>query len=306
MCTNMPAPILGQGQDDADQPNSRCRAVKRERCLCRIEHHSLTLSSPSSDTTQRLPHRSSTIQAGIRETTKTVHGNEDVDTTGRKSNKTVHSYPHRHLNPKNSHGRGSAPATRLHSRWNSSSRAIVDKPPSQPLSCRQLSRGTSSTVSVKESQHHKDPNTTEVRRLQHSDSMWTSGGAGITNERPPLRRGKAFRGLWASGGAGTTNQRPPLRRRRAFKRFHHGACRWSSSSRAALDRAPSQAPAPHRMIVGLSIDSAPKPSVEMKDGDIFKMSVMALCIFNMSGKPPASLKSPERCRIPMPIVSTSA
>jgi hypothetical protein len=130
-----------------------------------------------------------TIQAGTRETTKTVNGNKDVETGG-KFNETEHSYLHRHLNQENSHEQETVPAvTRLHSRWSSSSRDVVDKPPSQPLSCRRMSRGRPST-----------------------------SRAGTTTVRPPLLRGKAFR------------------------RLLHGACRWTSSSRSALDRVPTLAP----------------------------------------------------------------
>jgi hypothetical protein len=126
-----------------------------------------------------------TIQAGTtRETTKTVNGNKDVK-TGRKSIEKVHSYLHRHLNRENSHKQETVPAvTRLQSRWSSSSRDIVDTPPSQP------SRGRPST----------------------------SRAGTTTTVRPPLLRGKAFR------------------------RLLHGACRWTSSSRSALDRVPTLAP----------------------------------------------------------------
>jgi hypothetical protein len=199
--------------------------------------------------------------------------------------------------------------TRLHSRWSSSSRDIFDKPPSKPLSCRRMSEGRpSSATSVKES-HQEDPGTSKVRRPHQSDSMWTSGGAGTTTVRPPLLRGKAFR--WTSGGTGTTTVRPPLRRGKAFKRYLQGACRWTSSSRSALDRVPTPAPAPHRMIVGSSSVSALKPSVEMKDRDIFEIAQMALCIFNVPGKPPASIKSPVCCLPPRmtthaPIITENA
>jgi hypothetical protein len=182
-----------------------------------------------------------TIQAGTRETTKIVNGNEDVQ-TGRKSNERVHSYLDRHLNQESSHKQERISSiTRLHSRWNSGSRDMVDKPPSQPRSRRRMSGGRPSSATLVKESHQEDPRTSEVRRLQQSDSMWTSGGARTTNIRPPLRRGKAFR------------------------RFHHGACRWTSSSRSALDRVPTPAPAPHRMIVGLSSVSALKPYYIGKD-----------------------------------------
>jgi hypothetical protein len=63
------------------------------------------------------------------------------------------------------------------------------------------------------------------------------------------------------------------------------------------------------MIMGSSGISAVKPSVEMKDRDIFEITCMALCTFNMSGKPPASIKkspvSPPRKPHAAPIVSNS-
>lgn len=203
-----------------------------------------------------------TFQAGTRETTKTVI-----------------------LNQENSNEEKIAPAaTRLHSRWSSNCWDIVDKPPLQPLRCRQMSGGQPRSVaSVKES-HHEDPVKSEVRRLQQSDSMWTSGGAGTTKARPPLRRGQAFR------------------------RLLHGACRWTSSCRATMDRVPTPAPAPHRMIMGSSSASVLKPSVEMKDRDIFEIALMALCKYNLSGKPQASIKSPVSppMKPHAPIVSRSA
>jgi hypothetical protein len=139
-----------------------------------IKHRSQWSSSPSSDSTPRLPHRSS-------ETTKTV------DTTGRMSGDTAHSFPHRHFDQENSHERESAPAAKLHSRWNSSSRIIVDRSPSQLLSCRRMGRGPSSAVSVKES-HHEDRST--VGRLQDSDSRWSSGDRAAFDTSPsqPLAR----------------------------------------------------------------------------------------------------------------------
>jgi hypothetical protein len=207
-----------------------------------------------------------TIQAGAREATKTVNGK---------------SYLHCHLNQENSHERDSVPAaTMLHSRWSSSTWDIADKPPSQPIRCRPMSGGQPRSVASVKENHPEDLATSKLRRRQQSDSMWTSGGAGTTKARPPLRRGKAFR------------------------RLPHGACRWTSGCR---DRVPTPAPAPHRMIMGSSGISAVKPSVEMKDRDIFEITCMALCTFNMSGKPPASIKSPVSppMKSHAPIVSNS-
>jgi hypothetical protein len=81
---------------------------------------------------------------------------------------------------------------RFHSRWSSSVRVtIVDRPPSQPPNCRQMSGGPSSD-SVKESQKypgvgdaHRRGNAFE-RLQRQSDSKWTSGSGDIT-DRPPLQ-----------------------------------------------------------------------------------------------------------------------
>jgi hypothetical protein len=182
MC-NIAAPILlVEGQNDANQSTPRYRIVTRESCLGPIENHSLRSSSPSSDSTLRMPHRASTTQEGIRETTKTVSEYGDVD-TGRKSNTKVHLYLHNHLNHEKSHERGSAPAASLYSRWSSSARITVDRPPSQPLSSCQMSRG-SSNVSVKEGHDEYRGERSDskslsrlgstVGRLQDSDSRWSS------------------------------------------------------------------------------------------------------------------------------------
>jgi hypothetical protein len=114
-----------------DQPTPRYRTARRESCLGPIDHHSPRPSSPPLDFTPRMPHRTSTSQEGMLKLTTIVYGSEDVD-TGRKYNKRV--------NQDNSYGQESA-AGRLHSRWSSSSRVIIDRPPSHPLSCRQMSGG---------------------------------------------------------------------------------------------------------------------------------------------------------------------
>jgi hypothetical protein len=154
------SPILAKPQD-ADQPTSRCRTtVERESRLSRIEYRSPPQRSYSTDSTPRMPQRTSTAQEGIRETTKTVPSRSySSDSTPRmphrSSTKRVHSHRHHHLNQDDSQERTPAPPTRLLSRWSSSARLIVDDgPPSQPLSCCQMSRGQSS-VSIEES-HHED------------------------------------------------------------------------------------------------------------------------------------------------------
>jgi hypothetical protein len=89
---------------------------------------------------------------------------------------------HQRLNQENVHERESA-VERLQSRWSSSSRVIVDRPPSHPPTRRQMNRRPSSG-SVKES-HHKDPDTGNSR-LRRSNSKWASG-SGVITDSPPLQ-----------------------------------------------------------------------------------------------------------------------
>jgi hypothetical protein len=96
---------------------------------------------------------------------------------------------HQCLNQEFVHERESA-VERLHLKWSSSSRVIVDRPPSQPLSRRQMSGGPSSG-SVKdihegpgEGDAHRGGNVSE--EFQLSDSKWASGSLMIT-DRPPLQ-----------------------------------------------------------------------------------------------------------------------
>jgi hypothetical protein len=154
----------------------------------------------------------------------------------------------------------------LHSRWSSSSRGVVDTPPSQPLSRRQMSGGPSSG-SVIESQ--TDPGVCNahrrgsvVERLQPSDLKWTSG-SGVSADRPPLQ--------------------PLSRRGSAVGKLHQQIdSRWSSGSRAAtFDNASSQVLARRRMLVKPSnVSAAFKHSVEMKNHDKFETTIRAFCILN--------------------------
>jgi hypothetical protein len=81
---------------------------------------------------------------------------------------------------------------RLQSRWNSGSRVIVDKPPSQPFNLRQMSRRPCRGSVKKSYRYHKDlvmghsrrENT--VARLQQSNSNWASS-SGVITDSPPLR-----------------------------------------------------------------------------------------------------------------------
>ena len=80
---------------------------------------------------------------------------------------------------------------RLHSRWSSSFRVIVDRPPSEPLSRRKMS-GRPSSVSVDESQQDVGVGDAHRRgyaleRLRQSDSKWTVGSRRVSTDRPPLQ-----------------------------------------------------------------------------------------------------------------------
>jgi hypothetical protein len=85
---------------------------------------------------------------------------------------------HQCLNQENVHEREGA-VERLQSRWSTSCRAIVDKPPSHPPTRRQMG-GRPSSGSVKES-HHKNPYTDN-----RSNSKWDCG-SGVIADSPPLQ-----------------------------------------------------------------------------------------------------------------------
>jgi hypothetical protein len=89
---------------------------------------------------------------------------------------------HQHLNQENVHEREGA-VEALQSRWSSSCRAIVDRPPSHPPTRRQMG-GRPSSGSVKES-HLMDPHTGNSRRGL-SNSKWNSG-SGVITDSPPLQ-----------------------------------------------------------------------------------------------------------------------
>jgi hypothetical protein len=153
----------------------------------------------------------------------------------------------------------------LQSRWSSSSRTFVDRPPSQPLGRRQMSERPSSS-SVEENCHN-DPDTgnslgeSAVERLQRINSKWTSSSA-VTTDRPPLqplsRRGSTVGGLQQSGS------------------------RWSSGSQAAFDTASPKALVRHQMIAQPISVSAIKHSDAMENHDIFETTIRTLSILNQS------------------------
>jgi hypothetical protein len=132
---------------------------------------------------------------------------------------------HQRLDQEHVHEREST-VEKLQSRWSSSYRDIVDIPPSQPLSRRQMG-GRPSSGSVKES-HHKGLYTgnsqrgSAVGRLQGRNSRWTSCSGVITDSPPlqPLSRHQSRRGSadgrvqrsnsrWTSG-SGVITDRPLL------------------------------------------------------------------------------------------------
>jgi hypothetical protein len=120
--------------------------------------------------------------------------------------------------------RESAVEQRLHLRWSSRSRVIVDRPPSRPLS-RQMSGGPSSGGSVKESR--KDPGAGDAhrrgnasKRLHQNHSRWASG-SGVINDRLPFQS--------------------PSCRGSAVERLQQSDSRWSSGCRATFDATSSRA-----------------------------------------------------------------
>jgi hypothetical protein len=198
------APILREGQDDADHPTSRWCTVESESCIgpIELEHRSPPQErSCSTDSTPRMPQHTSTStqEQGIQETTnKTVpswsYSADSVpQVPQRTSTKRVRSYRHHHLNQDDSHERKPAPPTSLPSRWSSSARLIVDGPPPQPLSCCQMSRGPSSSVAVNESHQEDvlDRLRITIGKLQaDSDSRWSSSYRAASDTAPskPLAR----------------------------------------------------------------------------------------------------------------------
>lgn len=170
---------------------------------------------------------------GILEATKIHYGYKDMDMCVRPNARVKPSpiYLYKCVNREKAHGRESA-VGRLHSRQNSSTRVISDRPPSQPRRCRRMSRDPSS-VSAKKS--HKDPDVGEdhrrgsrvLERLQQSDSKWDSGSGALT-DRPPL---KPF----------IRHPRLEEPRLENWRLQQSDDSRWSSGYRATFDITPFQA-----------------------------------------------------------------
>ena len=153
------------------------------------------------------------------------------------------------------HERESA-AERLQSRWSAGSRVIADKPPSQPLSLRQMSKKPSRGDKDRQVMRNSCLGST-VGRLQHSSSKWTSGSKVITDS-PPLQ--------------------PLSRRESAFGKRQQSGPRWSSGSLPSFDTASSQSLVRHRMIVSSSVVSALKHSATMKNHGISETAIRNCCI----------------------------
>jgi hypothetical protein len=165
---------------------------------------------------------------------------------------------HQRVNQDNVHERVST-VERLQSRWNSGSRVIVDKPPSQPLNLRQMSRKPSHGSVKKSYRCHKDlvmchsrrENT--VGRLQQINSMWTSS-SGVITDSPPLQ--------------------PLSRRESAVGKLQ------TNGSQASFDTASCQVLIPHRTIERPSRVSALEHPGAMKNYDIFEDAIRTRCILN--------------------------
>jgi hypothetical protein len=187
----------------------------------------------------------------LLEATRINYGYKEMDTC-RRPNARVTSYPiypHKCINKEKAHGRESADGN-LDSRQNLSTRVISDRPPSQPRRCRRVSLEPSS-VSVKE--RRKDPGAGEahhlgrfdLKRLQQSDSKWSSGSGALT-DRPPLQPFIRHGISEASRASAKGYQGDPIleepRPESSIKRLQQSNdSRWSSGYRSSFDLSPFEA-----------------------------------------------------------------
>jgi hypothetical protein len=146
---------------------------------------------------------------------------------------------------------------RLQSRWISSSRIIVDKPPSSP---RRMSRRLSSSPVLEENQH-KDLVTNDSQlespngRLQCGDSKWRSGSEDFTDSPP---------------------SQPLSHRGDAFGSLEHSDSRWNSGSQANASTASPQALGCHRTITQPSSILAHEHSDVIRKQHSFETSFCSL------------------------------
>jgi hypothetical protein len=130
---------------------------------------------------------------------------------------------------------------RLQSRWISSSRIIVDKPPSSP---RRMSRRQSSSP---------------LKDIEHKDlftnSKWTSGSPGVITDCPPS---------------------PPSHRGADVRSLDQSGSRWNSGSQADFGTAATQALGCHRTTAQPSSTSAHKHSDVLKKEHSFETSFCSL------------------------------
>jgi hypothetical protein len=156
------------------------------------------------------------------------------------------------------HKRESAVERLQSSRWTSSSRIIVDKPPSSPR--RMSSIPNSSPV---EENQHKDLGTGYSQpgspngRLQCGNAKWTSGSAVITDSPP---------------------SQPPSHRAGAFGSLELFGSRWNSGSQGNFGTASSQTLGCHRTIAQPSSISALEHSAAIKKHHSFET---AFCFLNL-------------------------
>jgi hypothetical protein len=157
---------------------------------------------------------------------------------------------------------------RLPSRWSSSSRVIVDAPPSQPVRRQEMGESPACSGSVKQTSQHKDNlgTTRNLRResafgsLQRSNSRWTSR---VITDSPPLQPLSRRGGSPAPVGI-----------------IQQSGSRWSSGSQATI------------------FHTARKHSAVMKNHDndiIFEATIRSHRILNMQLNTMPRMRPPLRC-----------
>jgi hypothetical protein len=171
---------------------------------------------------------------------------------------------HLRLNQENEREQESA-FEMIQSRWSLSSQTFVDKPPSQPLSRRQMSENTSSSPETENC--HTLPDTGSSRqkfaldRLQRINSKLTSNSV-VTADRPPLQP------LSSRGSPVIGHQR--------------SSSRWSSGSHVSFDATSLEALVRQPIIVQPSSVSILKHSDTMQNHGEFETTIRTLRILNLS------------------------
>jgi hypothetical protein len=155
---------------------------------------------------------------------------------------------HQQINEGNVHERESA-ARRLQSRWIPSSRVVFDRPPSQPLSPRHMSRRTRSG-SVQEIQH-KEPMFRRPRSHSVDESQHNGPGTGDSQRGSADGEFQCSKSKWTSG-SGAISDTPPSKpishRGAAVESLELSGSRLNAGSQADFGTASSQALGCHQMI----------------------------------------------------------